>query len=334
MPPLVSILIPAYNAEKWLAETIRSALAQTWPNIEVIVVDDGSTDRTADVARQFISQGVKLVTQTNQGGSAARNKAFAVSQGEYIQWLDADDLLAPDKIAGQMKAAEENTSPRTIFSSSWGMFFYRANKAKFSPNDFWNDLSPLEWLKLKMGPCLYLPPIVWLVSRELTQQAGPWDTRLNFDDDGEYFTRIVALSDAVKFVPEAKSYYRSSGSGSMSVVGESNKKMESLMLSMRLHLQYFFAVEESDATRATAVDYLRTWSFYFLPNRPDLFCETEKMVNALGGTLPEPRLWNQRYAILHKLFGWSVAKRAQGLVPKIKMSAYRFWDKTCFKLAK
>src|ERR1700722_17022843 len=100
--PLVSILIPAFNSEKWIAGTIRSALAQTWDRKEIIVVDDGSTDRTFEIARQFESHTVRVVTQINQGAAAARNNAFSLSRGEYIQWLDADDLLAPDKVATQM----------------------------------------------------------------------------------------------------------------------------------------------------------------------------------------------------------------------------------------
>ena len=105
--PLVSILIPAFNAQEWIADSIRSAIAQTWESKEIIVVDDGSTDKTLRIARQFESECVRVVTQRQQGAAAARNKAFSLSRGDYIQWLDADDLLAPDKVAWQMAAAEQ-----------------------------------------------------------------------------------------------------------------------------------------------------------------------------------------------------------------------------------
>src|SRR5215469_12892220 len=120
--PLVSILIPAFNAEKWIAETIRSALAQTWPRKEIIVVDDGSTDRTLAVARQFASKDVAVLSRENHGAAATRNHAFSLSQGDYIQWLDADDLLSPDKVERQMGAVEETRSSWTLLSSSWGYF--------------------------------------------------------------------------------------------------------------------------------------------------------------------------------------------------------------------
>src|SRR5207302_3617886 len=133
MTPLVSILIPAYNAERWIAETIRSALAQTWPNKEIIIVDDGSTDDTVGIVREFASDGVKLIRQRNQGAAAARNRAFRQSRGNYIQWLDADDLLGPDKIARQMEMAEQVKDKWTLFSSAWGSFRHRPSKATFSP---------------------------------------------------------------------------------------------------------------------------------------------------------------------------------------------------------
>src|ERR1700723_2411466 len=137
--PLVSILIPAYNSEESIAQTLRSALAQTWKRKEIIVVDDGSTDRTLDVARQFEAEGVRALTQRNQGAAVARNKAFALSHGDYIQWLDADDILAPDKIATQMQGWDENSSKRTLLSSAFGLFMYRYQRAEFASTALWCD---------------------------------------------------------------------------------------------------------------------------------------------------------------------------------------------------
>src|SRR3989475_12805478 len=151
MKPLVSILIPAFDAQDWVADTITSAVRQTWPRKEIIVVDDGSRDHTLSIARQFAAKEVSVVTQANQGPSAARNKALSVCQGDYIQWLDADDLLAPDKIPRQMEAIERCQSKRTLFSSSWGYFFYRLKRAEFNPTPLWCDLSPVEWLIRKLG---------------------------------------------------------------------------------------------------------------------------------------------------------------------------------------
>ncbi len=116
MQPLVSILIPAFNAERWIAQTIDSALAQTWERKEIIVVDDGSTDNTYSVACGFQPRGVTVLRQSNQGAAAARNTAFAASHGSYIQWLDADDLLAANKIENQLKARRPGDDSRTLLS--------------------------------------------------------------------------------------------------------------------------------------------------------------------------------------------------------------------------
>ena len=134
MKPLVSILIPAYNAEKWIGYTLQSAVNQTWPVKEIIVVDDGSRDRTAEVARGFASKNVKIVSTENRGLSGAVNNAYKLCQGEYIQELDADDLLSPDKIERQLLALQEIRNRRILASSPWAPFYFRANRARFIPN--------------------------------------------------------------------------------------------------------------------------------------------------------------------------------------------------------
>src|SRR5256885_493355 len=208
MKPLVSILIPAYNAGPWIGDTIKSALNQTWPRKEIIVVDDGSRDETVAIARQFTSNDVTVISQENQGASAARNKALQLCQGDYIQWLDADDLLAPDKIERQMAALRESDSKRVLLSSAWAFFNYRTQCARFIPTSLWQDLSPAEWLRHKLHENLHMQTATWLTSRELAEAAGPWDTRLHFDDDGEYFCRVLLASEGTRFVPESKVFYR------------------------------------------------------------------------------------------------------------------------------
>src|SRR5712675_2251499 len=137
MKALVSILIPAFNAQEWIADTLRSAIAQTWERKEIVVVDDGSSDQTLAIARQFESHGVRVVTQKNQGAAATRNKLFTLSAGDYIQWLDADDLLAPDKISRQMAVLDQRQTTRTLLSSAWGRFIYRPYRAEFIPSGLW-----------------------------------------------------------------------------------------------------------------------------------------------------------------------------------------------------
>jgi glycosyltransferase involved in cell wall biosynthesis len=329
--PLVSILIPAYNAQDWISSTIESALQQTWPNKEVIIVDDGSKDQTLEVARRFASRGVKVVTQANQGASAARNTAFSLAKGDYIQWFDADDLLAPDKIERQMAVASQCNNKRVLLSGAWGYFFYRQSKASFSPTSLWSDLSPVEFLCRKMTHGFHMQPDVWLVSREIAEAAGPWDTRLWRDNDGEYFCRVILACESIRFVPEARSYYRRAGSGSISFIGRSNKKMDSLLISMKLHIKYLLSLEDTPRSRQACVSYINVWISSFYPQRPDIISELEQLAANLGGRVEMPKL-SWKYSWLQKLFGPELAKRAQIYLPQLKEDAQRAWDRTMFRL--
>ncbi|PYL78162.1 MAG: glycosyl transferase family 2 [Verrucomicrobia bacterium] len=333
MTPLVSILIPAYNAEPWIADTIRSALRQTWPRTEIIIVDDGSRDRTFEIAQQFSSDYVFVVTQENQGAAAARNRAFELCQGDYIQWLDADDLLWPDKIAKQMEASDRCGSTRMLFSSAWAYFYYRWDRANFTPTSLWCDLSPVEWLVHKMGQNLHMPNSTWLVSRELTQAAGCWDRRLSLDDDGEYFCRVILASDAIRFVPEAKVLYRISGCDSLSNVGESRRKLQSQFLSMRFHVGYLRSLEDSDRVRAACLKYLQRRFMRFYPEEVALVNQLQQLAATVGGRLDIPPL-SWKYLWMQKLFGWTVTKRTRQHYNRWKSSAARSWDKALFYLGR
>jgi len=329
MIPLVSILIPAYNAEPWIADTIASALAQTWPRTEIIIVDDGSTDRTLRVARRFASGTVSVVTQENHGAAATRNRAFSLCQGDYIQWLDADDLLAPDKISRQMEAIDPERDKRTLLSAAWGYFIHRPHRAHFSPTALWSDLSPSEWLIRKMEQNLHMQTATWLVSRALTVAAGPWDTRLLGDDDGEYFCRVLLQSDGVRFSPAAKVFYRMSGSGRLSYIGRSARKMEAQFHSMQLHIRYLLSIEDSARARAACVKYLQTWLITFYPAKLDIVNRAERLAADLGGRLHTPRL-SWKYEWVRRLFGWRLAKTAQLYLPQLKWSLLAQWDRLLF----
>ncbi|MBZ5605061.1 MAG: glycosyltransferase [Acidobacteriia bacterium] len=330
MKPLVSILIPSFNAQEWIADTLRSAIAQTWDRKEIVVVDDGSSDQTLAIARRFESECVRVVSQKNQGAAAARNTAFSLSQGDYIQWLDADDLLAAGKIASQMAAAE-SCDRRTLLSSAWGRFMYRSQRARFTPTQLWCDLPAVEWLLRKMSQNLFMQTSTWLVSRELTEAAGSWNTQLLGDDDGEYFCRVLLASNGVRFVPDSRVYYRIAGAGSLSYVGHSDRKIEAHWRSMKLHIRYLQSLEDSPRTRAACVQYLQTSLIYFYPEKPQIVEDAERMAQELGGQLEIPPL-SWKYSWINLLFGYRAAKHAKFQLPQIKQSLLRSWDKALFRM--
>jgi glycosyltransferase involved in cell wall biosynthesis len=333
MKRLVSILIPAYNAEKWIAHSIRSALAQTWPNKEIIVVDDGSSDRTLDMARSFSSSAVKVVTQANQGAAAARNKALSLCQGEYIQWLDADDLLSAEKISSQMNAAEQAQDRNTLFSCGWANFYYRTAKAKFIPTALWSNLPPLEWTLRKFEGNFAMQTATWLVSRQLTEATGPWNTDLLSDDDGEYFCRAVLRSRAIRFIPEARVFYRVTDHNRLSHIGKNNKKLDAQIRGMRLQINHLRAVKDDERVRAACVTYLQTWLLYFYPNRPQIVEEMQQLAQSLGGQLKTPEL-SWKYAWIQKTLGWKAAMTARTAYNQWKCKVLTTCDKVNFHLQK
>jgi len=324
--PLVSILIPAYNAEQWIAETLESAVRQNWANKEIVVVDDGSTDGTLRIARQFVSRGVKIVTQPNSGAAAARNKAFEHSKGEFIQWLDADDLLSSQKISEQMTVAQNCQDTRTLLSSGWGEFMYRPAKAEFRPSPLWHNLSPVEWLLRKWENNAHMQTATWLVSRELSDAAGPWDTRLFGDDDGEYFSRVIKQCGGIRFVPQAKVFYRAAGSDRLSYIPRSDKKIRAQFLGMKLQIGYLRSLTDDKRARAACVHYLQTWLHNFYPDRHEILNEAHQLARELGGELHVPR-FSWKYAWIEKTFGWAAAERAQIQYNQWKTCAIRYWDK-------
>jgi len=331
MEPLVSILIPAYNSEKWIADTIKSALSQTWPKKEIIIVDDGSTDNTLQIARQLESESMKVITQENKGASSARNKALSLAQGDYIQWLDADDLLAPDKISQQLKHAGDGKNSRILLSSTFGTFYFRHQKARFIPNPLWKDFSPVGWIFIKFMENVWMNPAVWLVSRNLTELAGPWNESLSLDDDGEYFTRVVAASKKIKFIPEAKSYYRQCNISSLSR-SASDKACESLFLSLKLSIEYLRSLEDSERTILASLKYLQTWYHYFYPEKHVLLRKIDALAQELGGTLLPPEL-SWEYSWIKKIFGWEEAKKSRNMIRRTKFLAYINWDRLLYKLS-
>jgi glycosyltransferase involved in cell wall biosynthesis len=323
--PLVSILIPAFNAEDWIADTIRSALAQTWANKEIIIVDDGSQDRTLSIAQRFASRQVSVVAKRNEGAAGTRNTAFSLSRGDYIQWLDADDLLAPDKIERQLATVRGSDDPRTLLSSSWAHFAYRPNRAKFVSTSLWHDLTPVEWLLRKIGENLHMQTATWLTSRELAEAAGPWDTRLLVDDDGEYFCRVLLASNGVRFVPEGRVFYRNVTSSRVSYIGTSNEKMDALLLSMKLHIQYLRSLEDSPRVSSACLKYLREWSSVFSPKRRDIREELQAIAKDVGGLIEFPGLrW--KYSGMRWVIGDELAWRAQLALPQFKARVLCNWD--------
>jgi glycosyltransferase involved in cell wall biosynthesis len=207
----VSILVPVYNAASWIESTLQSCLAQTGDfKLEIIVVDDNSTDNTIEAINRFAAKHpyLNLVFAINpkKGACSARNHAFHMSTGEVIQWLDADDLLGEHKIARQIKLLSAN--PNCLVASKWRRFTGDLQNLWPEEKGPWIHVSkkatPLEWLLSER----MMITSGWLGTRRLFEAIGPWNESLMINQDGEFFTRAIAASEGVVFESESQVYYR------------------------------------------------------------------------------------------------------------------------------
>jgi len=305
-PPLVSILIPCHNAGPWLGATLESALAQTWPNREIILVNDGSTDHSLALARGFESRGVRVLDQPNQGAAAARNAALRVAQGDWIQFLDADDLLAPDKIARQI-ALDGGDVP--MLSGSWGRFHDDPAGTVWDHSPLLRDLSALEFARAYLSTNSMMHPAAWLVRRAPVLAAGPWDERLSLNDDGEYFFRVGLAAGRIVYCPEARSHYRTGHATSLSWQ-HSRRHLESAHLAVALIVERALAFDPS--LRAAAANAWLKFAYEYYPAEPDLVATAEHNAVALGGGWIQPE-GGRFFRFFCPLLGWKLARRLQHL---------------------
>jgi glycosyltransferase involved in cell wall biosynthesis len=324
MQPLVSVLIPAFNAEPWLARSIESALRQSWLKSEVIVMNDGSTDGTGDIARRYGSRRVQVLSQPNAGAAAARNALLKAAQGDYIQWLDADDILHPHKIEHQLRDAASGHGAGVLLTSSWGRFFKRAEHARFAPDSLWQTLTPVDWLSHKFSDNAFMFPATWLVSRKLTDQAGPWNEQLTLDDDGEYMCRLVAASSKVVFVPAARSYYRIGNTSSLSWQ-KSDKALQSAFQSMLLCINYLLQLEDSAATRAACLCFVQENYRLFFPAHKALSERCRVLALSLGGTLCAPQE-RPHFKLFKAVFGWQAANATRSRIDYSRLLTAKFFE--------
>ncbi len=307
MTPLVSVIVPCFNAAPWLGEAIESVLAQTHPAIETIVVDDGSTDESVAVARRYAPRGVQVVTQPNRGASAARNHGLRLARGAFIQYLDADDLLSPRKLEIQLARLREE-QPRRLATCRWGRFETDAAQARFVDDEVFRDFHSLDWMLLHSSAAKMMHPAAWLVPLDVAQDAGPWNETLSLNDDGEYFARVVLASSGIAFAaqPEASTYYRSGIAGSLSR-RRSTAACVSLHRSAELLESHLLSRDSSATTRQALADHWQYIAFELYPDAPGLSLDAEARSTRLGGSAIRPPL-GPRAALFSRVFGWRLAR--------------------------
>lgn len=206
-PGLVSVIVPTYNRAHLIIETLDSVFAQTYRPIELLIADDGSTDNTVDIVQQWEREyqqdgfTTRLIMQENRGAPAARNLGLIESHGEFIQFLDSDDVLHPDKFETQVKSLCESSANYAWSDCAW-----------FSgPIDWQGSMKRIH----AMSSSVALAPsrggintIVGLYRRSTCIKIGPWNEGLRIRQDGEYNLRLLLAKTRKLYIPGVLSMFR------------------------------------------------------------------------------------------------------------------------------
>lgn len=314
--PGVSIIIPFYNCEKYLEATVNSALDQTYENKEIILVNDGSTDGSQEIAKSFEQNGVRIIHQENKGAASARNTGFDVSTGTLIQYLDGDDLLSLTKIEAQVRLLA--TKPEKYVSScSWGKFKHSITEAKFLPQAVWKEYEdPLIWLTDSWRGGGMMQTSCWLVPRALISDAGGWDERLSLHDDGEFFCRILLRCKGIAFDEKSQVFYRTGIAGSLSQT-LSHKAITSAFMVYESYTNEVLRINNSyEVKYALMLNYAR-FIYLYDQRAPELVQKARNRILDLGYSRIPP-FGGKSFKNLCKLIGFDNALLIRKIANKIK----------------
>ncbi|WP_430934762.1 glycosyltransferase family 2 protein [Saccharicrinis sp. 156] len=323
MTPLVSVIIPCFNPEKFIAQTLNSVLQQTYKSLEILIIDDHSTDNSYAIAQNFAKehpQIVKVLKNESKGACAARNMGFQHSKGAYIQYLDADDLLSPQKIEKQVTSLIDY--PDSIAVCATWNFTDNINNATntdapylFSTDqacDFFINL----WGGNKKEPNM-VQTSAWLTPRTLIEKNGSWNISLSKDQDGEFFARIALNSNGIKFVPDIKNFYRKHIYGGNIASLKKKQHLESNLLATQLKEQYLFTQTQSDKAKYAIATQYKHVAIEAWPNFKDISNVALKKCNELGGSNYSPILGGKVIETIKKLCGWKSAKSFSYYIHKL-----------------
>ena len=303
--PLVSVCIPAYNCENYIVDTIKCLLGQTYTNLEIVVVNDGSTDETLIKLKTIAQSRLKLIDTVNGGAAKARNLAYHHSKGEYIIFFDADDLVDNNYIESQLNVLKSDS--QSIVVAQWGRF-YKEDKSDFelikNPNhsmtldtwveEFWYHVNPMT------------NPGRFLIPRNIIESAGLWNENLSLNDDLEFFTRVFSNSKLIIFNDYSTFYYRSGINGLSGKKG--TKANTSLFKSVKLSTEIVLNKYKNAATQKACANMWQSLIYILYNNDNNLVNLAEKEISSLvKSDLKYPSGGFTNLSI--KLLGWKLTAK-------------------------
>jgi glycosyltransferase involved in cell wall biosynthesis len=305
---LVSVIIPCYNAASYLKPALDSVLCQTHVNIEVLLINDGSTDNTEDIIKGYNDKRIRYFYQPNQGQSAASNRGIREARGEYIKFFDADDIMNRQHIEAQLSVLA--SEKETLASCTWARLYNDdPTSVQFTDDYNWKDMLPMDWIKAALSHRYdMMPAWFWLIPKNVLDKAGGWDERLTLNNDFEFSIRLLMQARKIKYAKEACIYYRSLSPSSLSSL-KSIKAYESAFLSARLGCAYLLKKENTAEMRKLCANKYLFWLYEIYPNYPTLIKQLEEEVGKLGGGDRMIEKRSRIMCLLQNNFGWKTAKR-------------------------
>ena len=304
MLPKVSILIPCYNVDRWIAQAIQSAIDQTYTNKEIIVVDDGSSDRSLEIIKSFGDR-IRWETQPNQGGNITRNRLLELSTGEWLQYLDADDYLQPDKIEKQVKFLKQHPHADIIYSPS--IYEYH------DENDSRQEILPIPephdpWILLARW---FLPQTnspLW--RKQAILDVGKWKVEQPCCQEHELYLRLLMAEKQFRYYPYAGSVYRQWSEGTLCKRNKPETQRQRLAIKDRLE-EDLRATDRLTPERLNAINQARfeCARMIWLSDRQWASQVIQQIRNTDKGFAPSGSAAPVFYQFIYQLLGFSVAEQ-------------------------
>jgi glycosyltransferase involved in cell wall biosynthesis len=305
---LVSVVMPVYNAAPYLREAIQSMFDQTYPNWELIAVDDGSTDNSWEILQSYSDPRIKIFQRENGGQCAATNTGLQHISGDYVLFFDADDLMDKNKIKVQVEAlAKEDANAVAV--GRWAFFNSTISDAKFLEEPVYYSGKSTDWLYRLWAYETMMPNHGYLIPRQVLEKAGRfYDESIFLNIDFEYFTRIVLAADKIVYCPDSICYYRKGVPGAKT----SNPKLERRLSSLKSRTKaigYYLAKERSERSIYASRMAITVLTYSF----PQILPYSKQTIKELGlGNFA--KFGGKKFRVLAGLLGFSNAIKIKELL--------------------
>ena len=323
MSPLVSIIIPCFNGAKHIECAINSCINQTYENLEIIVVDDGSIDSSKKVIHGINDQRIIYFYQENSGSPVAKNYGLKEATGRYIQFLDCDDYLSSNKISSQVNILEKSNNSiavcRTkIFSNDEDLT--KDNLPEIDTHYLTYSEGPRDFLLNLMGingRIGMVQPNAFLIPRKVIDKSGFWSKKLSRspDDDSEFMCRVLLNSERIIYDSNSISFYRKS----INELSSSKKEINAFgaLHTIDLKRQYILSLEDSSEIRYMLAkhytNFIYSYGVYYLHL---MFKALERIKMLQVSKIPP--IGGRKFVVLRNIIGFKNSIRLIFLINCLK----------------